>query len=104
MDNPSSAVESLLGVKSATLVAGFLGAVVSLSYNKPLNRAQMLGAVLVGTATAVYGAPLALHFMGLSEPLERPVSFFIGVAAMRAIPALMDRMMFLISAFKSSEK
>jgi hypothetical protein len=104
MDNPSSAVESLLGVKSATLVAGFIGAVVSLSYNRPLNRVQMLVAVLVGTATAVYGAPLALHYLGLSENMERPVSFFIGVVAMRAIPAIMDRIVAIFPSLNPPEK
>lgn len=104
MDTPQSAVESLLGVKEATLIAGFIGAVVSLSYSRPLSRAQMLGAVLVGTATAVYGAPLALHYLGLPEAMERPVSFFLGVAAMRAIPAVMDRMSALISSLTPPEK
>lgn len=100
--DPQSASESLIGVKYSTLIAGFLGAAVSLSYTKELTRAQMLGAVAVGTATAVYGAPLALHYLGLPEQFERPVSFFIGLIAMRAIPLVMDRLVAFIPSLKQT--
>lgn len=98
--DPQSATESLIGVKFSTLFAAFLGAAVSLSYTKELTRPQMLGAVLVGTAVAVYGAPLALHYAGLAESLERPVSFFIGLCAMRGIPLVMDRLVDILPFLK----
>lgn len=101
--DPQSASESLIGVKYSTLLAGFIGAAVSLSYTKELTRPQMLGAIAVGTATAVYGAPLALHLIGMAETLERPVSFFIGLIAMRAIPVIMDRLVGFISTFKKTD-
>lgn len=98
--DPQSATESFIGVKYSTLFAAFLGAAVSLSYTKELTRSQMLGAVVVGTAVAVYGAPLALHYSGLTESLERPVSFFIGLCAMRGIPLFMDRLVDIFPILK----
>jgi hypothetical protein len=98
--DPSTATESLIGVKYGTLFAAFLGAAVSLSYTKELTRSQMVGAVVVGTAVSVYGAPLALHYLGLVEAMERPVSFFIGLSAMRFIPLVMDRVVDLIPFLK----
>ena len=90
--DPQSTTETIIGVKYSALIAGFLGAAVSLSYTKELTKPQMLGSVAVGTITAVYGAPLAMHYLGLSETMERAISFFIGLVAMRAIPIIMDHL------------
>lgn len=81
--------ESMTGVKVATLVGGFIGAAVSLSYTKELTRGQVITAVLAGSAVAVSAAPLALHYLGLSDPMERFLAFFGGLVAMRAVPALL---------------
>lgn len=81
--------ENIAGVKVATLVASFVGAAVSLSYTKEMTRAQAITSVFAGTAVAVSGAPLALHYLGLPDPFERGVAFFAGLVAMRAVPALL---------------
>lgn len=84
-----SVVESVTGVKAATLVFSFVGAAVSLSYAKEMTRGQAITAVLAGTAVAVSAAPLALHYLGLPDPFERGLAFFAGLVAMRAVPALL---------------
>jgi len=92
--DPNTAADSVAGIKIATLVFSFLGAAVSLSYAKEMTRTQAVVAVLAGTAVAVSAAPLALHYLGLSEPFERGIAFFSGLVAMRAVPvllALVDR-------------
>jgi hypothetical protein len=86
--NPSP-VETVAGVKVATLVFSFLGAAVSLSYAKEMTRGQAVTAVLAGTSVAVSAAPLALHYLGLPDPFERGLAFFAGLVAMRAVPALL---------------
>jgi hypothetical protein len=83
------AIENLAGVKVATLVFSFVGAAVSLSYAKEMTRGQAITAVLAGTAVAVAGAPLALHYLGLPDALERGVGFFAGLVAMRMVPVLL---------------
>lgn len=77
---------TILGVKTATLVCSFIGAALSLSYAKEMTRGQAVVAVLTGTSVAVFAAPLALHYLGLSEGFERAVAFFTGLLAIRAVP------------------
>lgn len=87
--------DSVAGIKYSVLIFAFLGAAVSLSYAKEMTRAQALTAVVTGTAVAVMGAPVALHYLGLPDELERACAFFAGLAAMRAVPvffSLIDRM------------
>ncbi|MBY0242660.1 MAG: hypothetical protein K2X55_25435 [Burkholderiaceae bacterium] len=81
--------DSVAGIKIATLVFGFLGAAVSLSYTKEMTRTQAITAIFAGTAVAVSAAPLALHYLGLPDPFERGVAFFAGLVAMRAVPVLL---------------
>lgn len=84
------AIENLAGVKVATLVFSFIGAAVSLSYAKEMTRGQAVTAVFAGTAVAVAAAPLALHYLGLPDPFERGLAFFVGLMAMRAVPVLLS--------------
>lgn len=81
---------TILGVKSATLVCSFIGAALSLSYAKEMTRAQAIVAVLTGTSVAVFAAPLALHYLGLSEVFERAVAFFVGLVSIRAVPVALE--------------
>lgn len=84
--------ETVAGIKLATLVPGFLGAALSLSYAKELTRPQAIAAVALGCAVAVYGAPLVMQWLGTGWPdsLERCVAFFLGLFAMPLVPALRD--------------
>jgi len=81
--------ESLLGVKAVTAVAGFLGAVASLSAIKPLTRAQAFLAVLTGAIVAGYLTPVAAHYLHLSDELQNGVAFFLGLTSMHIIPGLL---------------
>lgn len=85
----NTAESTILGVKTATLLCSFIGAALSLSYAKEMTRAQAVVAVLTGTSVAVFAAPLALHYLGLSEVFERAVAFFIGLLAIRAVPVVL---------------
>lgn len=89
---PTSNSDVVAGIKIATLIPGFIGAALSLSYAKELTRTQAAGAVALGCAVAVYGAPLAMQWLGTGWPdsLERCVAFFLGLFAMPLVPALRD--------------
>jgi len=82
----NTAESTILGVKTATLVCSFIGAALSLSYAKEMTRMQAIAAVLTGTSVAVFAAPLALHYLALPDAFERAVAFFVGLAAIRAVP------------------
>lgn len=81
--------DSFEGMKLGTLLFGFLGAAVSLSYAAPLTRTRAFIAVASGTMVAVAGAPLVMHYTSLPDPLERAIAFFAGLVAMRLVPALL---------------
>lgn len=79
---------TFLGIKISTLVAGFIGALISLSFSEPklqsAKQAFTKGAVklLGGTACASFVAPLALSYYKFSPELESAASFIIGIIGM----------------------
>jgi len=89
---------SLYGVKMASLIAGFAGGVVSLSYLRELSNPQMFLAVLVGALTAGYITPLALYYTSFPESLENGAAFLIGLTSMNLIPGFIN----LASRFRTN--
>lgn len=86
---------SVFGVEAATTVAGFIGAVVSLSVIRPLNRWQALTAVLTGAITAAYGTPFVMVFISIddqtvAQPVENGLAFFLGLVSMHLIPGIIE--------------
>lgn len=86
----TAAASSLFGVKLASLVAGFAGGVVSLSYLKALTRWQMLLAVATGSLTAGYITPAVLHYIAFPTELENGIAFLIGLTAMNIVPGFIS--------------
>jgi small neutral amino acid transporter SnatA (MarC family) len=84
--------DTFMGVKSATALFSFIGAAGSLSYAKDLTRTQALSALAIGTMVAVSGAPLVMQWLGSSWPdtMERFIGFFMGLVAMRLVPAVLS--------------
>lgn len=80
----------MFGVKLASLVAGFAGGVVSLSFVRQLTRAQSALAVFTGAATAAYGTPVIAHFLSIQPDMEYSVAFFTGLTAMNIIPGVIE--------------
>lgn len=82
-------IADALGVKGATVVAGFAGAVVSLSFVKELSKTQMVVAVIVGSVTAAYLTPFLLASMNLPSEMQNGGAFIIGLTAMNIIPGML---------------
>jgi hypothetical protein len=85
----SGAAAGYLGVKFASLLAGFAGGVVSLSYLRQLTPLQMALAVLAGTFMAGYLTPLAQHWIGMPDEVENGVAFLLGMTAMNLVPGFL---------------
>ena len=82
--------DGVLGVKFATLLAGFAGGVVSLSFVSGLTKPQAILSVLTGALTAGYLTPVVLHYLSLTAPeLQNGAAFFIGLTAMNIVPGLL---------------
>jgi hypothetical protein len=82
-----------IGLKWLTLIAGFLGAVISLKFIDGLSVKQRASTVIAGALVAGYCTPLTVELLGLSQKLEGPVAFLGGLfgmsiagAAIKAIP------------------
>ena len=84
---------TLLGIKAWTLVAGFAGGVVSLSFIKALTVTQGALAVFTGVASAVFLTPAIMLYLwpAQTDPrLEYGVAFIIGLTAMNIIPGIIN--------------
>jgi len=84
-DTPPGSVGAWLayfGVKIASLVAGFLGASVALSYMPTLTWLQMLAAILAGASVAAYGEPLVSYALDVPGQVQPAVAFFVGLGGM----------------------
>lgn len=82
---------TVFGLKLGTMVAGFAGGVISLSFIKELTPLQGALAVFTGAASSAYVTPLVMHYLfsaQLGTPIENGVAFVIGLTAMNIIPGL----------------
>lgn len=87
-----------IGLKWLTLIAGFLGAVVSLKFIDGLSVVQRVSTVVAGSAIAGYCTVLVVDLFGLSTKLDGPVAFLIGLFGMSIAGALMKAIPEWISA------
>lgn len=76
------------GLKAGTLLAGFLGAMVSLRFLKELTVIQALLAVVTGAVVAGYTAPIAKIYLTLNEPMEHGLGFLLGLTSMNLVPGV----------------
>lgn len=89
MADPITTSDGVMGVKVASLLAGFAGGVVSLSFVKELTARQAILAVFTGTVTANYMTPVVASYFDAIHPYENPAAFVIGLTAMNLIPGLL---------------
>lgn len=79
----------LLGLKTAVVVAGFVGGLVSLQELQGLTRWKAASALFTSLAIAGYGTPLVVRFVGVQEnPLRYSIAFLLGLCAMRIVPLI----------------
>ncbi len=76
------------GLKAGTLLAGFLGSVVSLRFLQTLTVVQAVLAVITGAVVAGYTAPIVQLYLSLSAPVEHGVGFLLGLTSMNLVPGV----------------
>lgn len=86
-------VGAIFGVKFASVIAGFAGSVVSLSFVKEMTPKQMGSAVIIGTVTAAYVTPLVAgylsQYLGKDNAIDGGVAFLVGLCAMNILPGVL---------------
>jgi len=92
---------SWLGIKLLTLVAGFAGGVVTLSFLRDLTKLQGIAAVLAGLGCAVFLAPIPSPYtagllhggdpaLGVEwlDKIEAAYGFLFGLTGMTLVPGI----------------
>lgn len=85
---PEPTTGSFLGIKYLTLLAGFAGGVISLSFVRSLTPWQMPFAVLAGLCTAAFLAPAMSEYFKWSANIEAALGFALGITAMSVVPGI----------------
>lgn len=83
---------AIFGIKLGTIVAGFAGGVVSLTYLRGLSTVQSILAVFTGLTFSVYITPLVFSYFfenSMNTPLENAIAFVLGLTAMNIIPGVL---------------
>lgn len=84
--------EASIGLKLAWLIAGFFGAVISLSFVRELTKEQAVISVLTGVVTTYYATPAIVYYCSIPkspEALSHMVAFLTGLTAMNVIPGVL---------------
>lgn len=82
--------EQQFGIKLSVLLAGFIGGVVSLTYETKITFYRALLLIISGAAVAAYLQPLAEHWMNLPENLSTALGFVLGLVSMKVIHFIMQ--------------
>lgn len=71
------------GVAKSSLIAGFLGSLISLQFLVDIDRMHRFFAVVTGTLSAYYITPFLIsYFRVVSDGAASAFSFFIGMTSM----------------------
>lgn len=81
---------SIAGLKLSTLLGGFMGSLVSLSFVAGLGMWGRTTAVFTGTVTAAYVTPVVVSYWGVGSAAENGLGFLIGLTSMNLIPAIIN--------------
>lgn len=86
MSEPASAV--VMGVKTAYILASFVGSVCSLSYVAKVGAVARVSAVCVGTAAGCFVGPAVASELGASDKLSVAICWAIGFFSLAVLPAV----------------
>lgn len=79
----------VFGVRLVLAIAGFFGAVVSLSFVRGLTLIQIIASLIVGMASANYLTPVIVYYCGIPQAIELGAAWLVGLTAMNVIPAIL---------------
>lgn len=77
--------ETYLGIKVGTLIAGLIGAIVSLSFIPNLTWPKAIIAIFTGAASAGYVTPLVIGALEVGPDYEHAVAFLVGLLGMNVL-------------------
>ncbi len=90
-----------VGLKWLTIIAGFVGSVVSLKFVSDLSTWQKVSTVAAGTFIAAYCTPITVELLNLSPRLEGAIAFLGGLFGMSVAGAAIEAIPGWIAAAKT---
>jgi len=88
-DPVTTTISTVLGVKWAAVLAGAVGAVISLRYIDDLSMIGRILAIFTGALFAGYVSPAVAVVLSLSPPGQNAAAFMLGLTAMNILPGVM---------------
>jgi hypothetical protein len=89
------------GLKFATVIGGFFGALVSLKFIEGLGVWQRGSTVLAGTLVSAYVTPVILSYLELTPKIEGGIAFLCGLFGMSFTGAVIKAMPEWVEAAKA---
>ncbi len=86
----------IVGVTFASMVIGFIGAVLGVSYVPEMSKKQMFAALLAGLCCAAFITPVATHWYAIyfaaptPQFLENGAAFLLGISGMYIVPGFLS--------------
>lgn len=77
------------GLRFALAIAGFFGAVISLSFVRGLSAVQIMASLITGMASANYLTPIIVYYFHIPQNVELGAAWLVGLTAMNLIPAIL---------------
>ncbi len=75
-------LHDLIGVKLMVAVAGFLGGVIQLAWNRDISVWGAIISVLAGVCSAAFGTPMVSLYYHLPVEVENGTAFLLGLLGM----------------------
>lgn len=76
-------------VKFSTLIAGFTGGLVSLSYLRTMTIYQIYVSLLIAVSFAQYFTPAAIHLCRINPEYNDGTAFLIGLVSLQILPGFL---------------
>lgn len=93
-------LESTFGVKTACVVGGLFGSLLTMSYLPEMGRWQRVLSYLSGVCCSAYLSPLVSYAISLPPYLDGPVGFATGIAGMGLVGTIIKISRDPIGAFR----
>lgn len=81
-----------IGIDIILAMAGFFGALVSISREKQMSTIQRVISVLSGVGCANYLTPLLCSFINVSDNTKSSIAFLIGYLGLKSIEMAIDKL------------
>ena len=73
------------GIHLGLLIAGLVGADLSVSINKELSTLQKITVIISGAATANYLAPFIFQYLNIGDNAQFGLAFLIGFSGLKGV-------------------